>query len=389
MALDVERLRADTPGCANLVHFNNAGGSLVPRPVHAAIVAHLEREMMDGVYAAARVAEEDILDTYQQCAALVGAEPSEIALVDSATRAWSMAFAAVELGPGDRVLASRSEYASNYLSFLHLQRTLGFEIQTIPADEHGQIDLAALQTALEDRHVRLVALTHVPTNSGMVQPAGAVGELTRARGVPLLLDACQSVGQVDLRSVHWDLLSATSRKYLRGPRGAGFLAIRSAWLDRLSPAMIDLGGATWTGPDSYALAPGAKRFELWERSIATVLGLRSAVRYALDLGIEPLETRIAGLASLLRARLAETAGVTLHDRGTRRCGLVTFTIEGVPSEVIRDRLATKRVNVSVSSASSTLLDMQDRGLETVIRASVHAYNTEAEIDRFVSLLTWG
>lgn len=389
MALDVERLRADTPGCANLVHFNNAGGSLVPRPVHAAIVAHLEREMMDGVYAAARAAEEDLHDTYTQCAALVGAEPSEIALTDSATRAWALAFAAVELGPGDRVLASRSEYASNWLAFLHLQRTLGFEIEPIPADEDGQIDLGALQTALEDRHVRLVALTHVPTNSGMIQPAEQVGQLTRARGVPLLLDACQSAGQVDLRSIQWDLLSATGRKYLRGPRGTGFLAVRSAWLDRLTPAMIDLHGARWTGLDSYALAPDARRFELWERSVANVLGLRTAIRYALQLGIEPLEARIAGLAGILRARLQEIPGVTIQDRGTRRCGLVTFTVEGVPPTLLRDRLASERINVSVSAASSTLLDMEDRGLDQVVRASVHAYNTEAEVDRFVSLITWG
>ncbi len=223
----------------------------------------------------------------------------------------------------------------------------------------------------------------------MIQPAAAVGELTRARGVPLLLDACQSVGQVDLRSVQWDLLSATGRKYLRGPRGTGFLAVRSAWLDHLTPPMIDLSGAHWIGPDHYELVPGARRFELWERSVASVLGLRTAVRYALELGIEPLEARIAGLAGILRARLEEIPGVTIQDRGARRCGLVTFTVDGVPAEMLRDRLATERINVSVSSAEATLLDMVDRGLDQVVRASVHAYNTEAEVDRLVSLITWG
>ena len=328
-------------------------------------------------------------DTYVRCAELVGCEADEIAMTDSATRAWAMAFAAVDLGPGDQVLTSRSEYASNFLGMLHLQRTRGFEIVAVGPDASGQLDLAAFESALGERHVRLVALTHVPTNSGLVQPAAEVGRLCRARGVPLLLDACQSAGQVDLRQVPWDLLAVTGRKYLRGPRGTGFLGVRRAWLDRIDPPMIDLHGAWWTGEDSYQLRDDAKRFELFERSVAGMLGLRAAVTYALDLGLDALEARISMLAALLRARLAEIDGVTVQDRGHRRCGIVTFTVDGLHPDALRDRLEAARINVSVSARSSTLLDMEDRGLAHVVRASPHAYNTEAEIERFTSIITWG
>lgn len=380
--LDIEKLRHDTPACEAVLHLNHAGSSLPPRPVLEAIREHIAREERWGGYRAAHAVRDRIANVYADIGTLVGAARDEIALVDSATRAWQLAFSAVSFRDGDRIICSRTEYASNHLAFLQLRERVDVEIIAVPAATSGAIDLERFASEL-DQGAALVALTHVPTNSGLVQPAGAVGELCRAADVPLLLDACQSAGQVDLRTVAWDMIAVTGRKYLRGPRGTGFLGIRREWLDRLNHPLMDLHGATWTGPHRYEPRADARRFELWERNYADVLGLGAAVRYALDCGVEELESRIRALATALRERLRGVDGVTVRDIGPVRCGIVTFTVDGAEPDTLKAKLETRNVHVNVSRRSSTLLDMTDRGLDAVVRASVHALNTEAELDEFI------
>jgi selenocysteine lyase/cysteine desulfurase len=285
------------------------------------------------------------------------------------------------------VLTARAEYASNYLSLLQAQRFLGIEIGVIPSDDAGALDADALADLLDDR-VRLVAITHVPTHGGLVNPAAAVGRVCRAAGVPFLLDACQSVGQlpVDVDEIGCDALSATGRKYLRGPRGTGFLYVRRSVAEAIEPVGADLVGATWTAPDAYALAPGARRFAQYEGPYAAQLGLGAALRYLQDLGIRDVADRIGALAASLRERLAAVPGVRVTDSGHERCGIVTCTVDGRSPTELRDALRAQRINVSVSAAGSTLLDMSARGLTEVLRASVHAYNTDAELDRFTAAL---
>lgn len=378
----VARLRDDTPGCDFVLHLDHAGSSLPPEPVLQAMVGHLALEARIGGYRAAASQAEALDATHGLLASLVGAEADEIALVDSATRAWQLLLVALDLQPGDRVLCTRAEYASNHLAFLQLAERRGIEVVPIDGDDDGAIDLPSLEREL-GRGAALVSLTHVPTQGGLVHPAHAVGALTRAAGVPLLLDACQSLGQVDLRTVPWDLLSATGRKYLRGPRGTGFLAVRRAWLDRLAPPLADLHGATWEAPDRYRLRAGAQRFELWERSVAGQLGLAAAARYALDHDPAWLEARIATQGEALRQRLRAVAGCTVHDRGRHRCGIVTFTVAGVRSEALKRALWRQDIHTSVSAPASSRLDFTDRGLPPLLRASVHALTTDDELDRFV------
>jgi len=384
-ALDIAKLRADTPGCNTVLHLDHAGSSLPPRQVVDTVIAHLEEEARVGGYRAAFEAHDRVSQVYADVASLIGADANEVALVDSATRAWQLAFAALPLKDGDRILCSRTEYASNHLAFLQLRERVDVTIVPIPPDGSGGIDLDRVAAELREG-AALMALTHVPTNGGLVHPAHEVGALCRAAGVPLLLDACQSAGQVDLRDVPWDMISASGRKYLRGPRGTGFLGIRRTWLDRVDRPWMDLHGATWTGPDSYTARNDASRFELWERSYADVLGLGAAVRYALDCGMQALEARIASIAEGLRDRLRAQVGMTVHDRGAVRCGLVTFSREGSDPLQLKSALRQRDVHVTVSRRPSTLLDMTDRGLEAVVRASVHALTTEAELDAFMEHL---
>jgi selenocysteine lyase/cysteine desulfurase len=293
-----------------------------------------------------------------------------------------MAFYGLGLGPGDRVLTGNDEYASNVLAFLHV----GAEVVVVPDDESGQIDVAALERLIDDR-VKLIAVTHVPTNGGLVNPAAAIGRVARAAGIPFLLDACQSVGQLplDVEALQCDMLSATGRKYLRGPRGTGFLYVRRTMLERLHPPMIDLHAATWTAPYRYELRPGARRFENWESYVAGRIGLGVAVDYARALGIEAIAARVTGLAETLRARLGEIPGVAVRDLGRTRCGIVSFTAGDNP-EGLRRALRARGINTSVSARASTRFDMDRRGLDRINRASVHFYYTEDEIDRFCKIL---
>jgi cysteine desulfurase/selenocysteine lyase len=387
MTFDLERARAETPGCARVLHFNNAGAALMPQPVIDAVIAHLEREARSGGYEAAEAAHDAVEHVYDTAAALINCHRDEIAIVENATRAWDMAFYSLPLSAGDRILTAMAEYASNYIAYLQVAARTGAVVEAIPNDETGQLSVDALRRMMDDR-VKLIAITHVPTNGGLVNPAAAVGRLARAAGIPYLLDACQSVGQlpVDVEEIGCDMLSATGRKYLRGPRGTGFLYVRRTMLERLEPPFLDLHAATWTARDRYEMRPDARRFENWETNYATKIGLGVAIDYARDVGIETTWARIQSLGALLRGRLGEMPGVVVRDIGAEQCGIVTFTIAGHEPARLVAALLARGVNVSSTTVYGTRLDMDARNLTEMVRASVHYYNSEEEIERFCTIL---
>jgi cysteine desulfurase / selenocysteine lyase len=297
-----------------------------------------------------------------------------------------MAFYSIPLGPGDRILTAMAEYASNYIAFLQVARKTGAKVEPVPNDEHGQLSIEVLREMVDER-VRLIAITHVPTNGGLVNPAAEVGEVAREAGVLYLLDACQSIGQVplDVGTIGCDMLSATGRKYLRGPRGTGFLYVRRDVLEDLEPPFLDLHAAEWTGKESFEIRGDARRFENWETNFAGKVGLGVAVDYALGWGLEAIWERVRTLAEGLRSRLDDLPGVEVRDLGAERCGIVTFSAEG-HAEDVSQRLSAEGINTSVAPPSSTLLDTENRSLGPLVRASVHYYNTEEEVSRFCETL---
>lgn len=386
--IDVAALRADTPGCTEVTHLNNAGSALPPRVVTDTMVEHLRREEMLGGYEAHAQARDRVAGVYASVGELVRAPIERIALVESATVAWDRGLQAIAfsepLGAGDRMLVSGSEYASNVLPLMQLARRTGARVEVIPDGEDGTVDVEALGHML-DEDVRIVSVNHAPSQNGLVNDVVAIGDMLRMHGSPAwyLVDACQSVGQlpVDMARIGCDVLSATGRKFLRGPRATGFLIVSQRMLDDLEPFPLDLHGATWTAPHDYVVADGAARFESWEKAYAALLGMGAAIDYALNCGIDALAERIGALATRLRTGLAEIPGVIVRDRGSVMSGIVTIRVDD-PAGVVAG-LRARGINTSLSTPDYSQIDFGRDQAIGLVRISPHAYNTEEEIDQLL------
>jgi len=365
------------------MHFNNAGASLMPQPVVDAVVNHLRLEASIGGYEAKNRELEAVEHVYDAAARLINCTPHEIAFIENATRAWDMAFYAIPFKAGDRILTAKAEYSSNYIAYLQVAQRTGAVVEAIPNDEHGQLSVAALRDMIDER-VKLISITHVPTQGGLVNPAAEVGAVARDAGILYLLDACQSVGQmpIDVQKIGCDMLSTTGRKYLRGPRGTGLLYVKRELIEQLEPPFLDLHAATWVADDRYEIRTDARRFENWEMYYAGKVGLGVAIDYALRWNVETTWTRIKTLAQQLRSQLLALGFVTIHDLGVERCGIVTFNIGGIPADEVQRKLLEMGINVSVSLEESGRLDLAERKIPQLVRASVHYYNSEEEIERF-------
>ncbi|MBS0373807.1 MAG: aminotransferase class V-fold PLP-dependent enzyme [Proteobacteria bacterium] len=390
--LDDPRLAAwrdDTPGVANRVHLNNAGAALPPRPVVRAVVAHLEREAAIGGYEAADEAAGQVHDAYAAVAALLGAEPRNIAMVENATVGFNQALAAFDFQPGDEIVTSRNDYISNQLAYLSLSRRLGVVVRRAADLPEGGVDPESVRELLQSRRARLLAITWIPTNSGLVQPVEALGALAAAAGVPYLIDACQAVGQmpIDVRRLRCDFLSATARKFLRGPRGIGFLYVSDEALARdMYPLHLDMRGGHWRLADEFELAPDARRFENWEFAYALVLGLGAAARYASTIGLGEIERRARALAARLRHGLGDLPGVRLLDHGRELAAIVTAEVPGWHAPELVQALRARGVNTSAAMREYAVIDMDGKRAATALRLSPTYYNTTDELDAALQAL---
>lgn len=385
--IDIAAARADTPGCAAVAHFNNAGASLPPRPVTEAVIAQLRLEERIGGYEAALAVADRVEAVYGSAAALIGASPAELAVVESASRAWDLAFYGFRPAAGDRVLVDRARYPGHAIAMLQLAQRSGAVVELVDNDPSGQLDLADLERRLT-AGVKLVALTYIPTDSGLVNPIPGAGALCRAAGVPLLVDACQAVGQlaIDVDELGCDMLTATGRKYLRGPRGTGFLYVRRERWDDIEPLSLDMFGASWDTPDTYRLRDDARRFESFERSIATMLGLGAALDHALALGPAAIERRVRSVADELRSRLAAVDGVALDRVGIHQCGIITFTVGELDSADVQRTLAAGGVNTSITRPLPAATAAGGTTPRPRVRASVHYYNDEQDLDTLIGAI---
>jgi len=384
---DIKRARKETVACNEIIHFNNAGASLMPIPVSEALHSYLQSEEHIGGYETEALYSESLNRVYSSAAKLLNCTADEIAYVENATRAWDLAFYSFKFKSGDKILTTLAEYGSNVVAYIQQAKRFGVEVVFVPNDEYGQIDIRALATLIDDK-VKLISITHIPTGGGLVNPAKEVGRIAKAAGIPFILDSCQSVGHIpiDVEEIGCDVLCVTGRKYLRGPRGTGLLYVRKALLEELEPPVLDQHAAVLLSPTEYKIRADAKRFENWEQYFAGKFALGKAIDYSLSWGLDSIKHRVYGLADALRRRLSSIDGITLTDEGVEKCGIVTFVSKYMEPADIKTSLATHKINVSTSKGSGSLVSFQERGLTEVVRASVHYFNTEEEIDYLTEVL---
>ncbi|HSJ06570.1 MAG TPA: aminotransferase class V-fold PLP-dependent enzyme [Longimicrobiales bacterium] len=384
MSFDPGQWRADTAAAsAGRIHLNNAGAALMPRPVVDAVTAHLELEVRVGGYEAADSARADIEAAYEHVGRLVGAGARNIAVVENATAAFAQALSAFDLEQGDVILTTRNDYISNQLALLSLARRRGVRVVRAEDRPEGGVDPESVRRLLAAERPRLATATWVPTNSGLVQPVAEVGALCADAGVPYIVDACQAVGQieVDVEALQCDFLCATARKFLRGPRGVGFLYVSDAMLDGgRAPLWVDMRGARWTHADAYDLADSARRFENWEFAYALVLGMGAAARYALEVGVGPAGAYAADLARRVRDGVAGMAGARVLDRGPALSAIATVAFDGHDAGTIVERLREQAINTSATYREYAVLDMDDKRAASAVRISPHYYNTVRDVD---------
>lgn len=381
--MDLKKLRQDTPAAENGIYLNNAGCSLMPKPVIDAVQDYFSLEARLGGYPAMAQDAAAHEAVYGSIAKLIGAKPHEIALMGSNTLAWDCVFYGLPLGEGDRILTSRSEYGANYVAFLQMQKRTGCVIDVIPCGNSGATDPVALEQMIDDR-VKLIAINWIPTNGGLMNPAAEIGRVARAHGIPYLLDACQAVGQVpvDVQELGCDYLTAAGRKWLRGPKGSGFLYVREERLADGSPepAILDDIGAPWSKPDNYEMRADARRFETHEHAPALRLGLGAAAEYALAIGIDKIRKHVRGVAEGIRKELASVPGITVQDLGTEHAGLVTFSHDSKPTAEITAALLNGNITVKTIPRAGALMDTLARDIPELVRVSAHYYNSEDEIE---------
>src|SRR6266851_1068997 len=385
----LKQWREETPGCVNHIHLNNASAGLMPRSVLDAIVSHLNREANLGGYESADDAEAAVSEAYAHISKLLGTQPRNVAVVENSTVAFFQALAAFDFKPGDVIVTSRNDYISNQLAYLSLARRHGVEVRRAADLASGGADPQSVQDLLRDPRVRLLAVTWVPTNSGLMQPVETLGGIAEAAGVAYLVDACQAVGQIplDVAKLRCDFLSATARKFLRGPRGTGFLYVSDRALQRGDfPLYIDMRGADWVSADSFAPAPDARRFENWEFAYSLVLGLGEAARYALEVGVERGGGRARQLAAELRDKLKAVPGVRVLDRGDHLAAIVTIEVAGWDATELSKLLRIRGINTSASIRAYAVIDMDEKQAASALRLSPDYYNTEAELAAAVGAL---
>ncbi|MDP4215745.1 MAG: aminotransferase class V-fold PLP-dependent enzyme [Bacteroidota bacterium] len=377
---EIQRLRSETRGTTGRIHFNNAGASLPPDVVVEAVVKYLNEEALHGGYEVEARYKEALENVYALIARLIGSGTDEVCVVENASTAWGIAFHGVDLHPGDVVITSEMEYVTNIIGFLNAREQHGIEVKVIPNDERNNFSLPALERAICPR-TRLIAVTHIASTTGGMIPIAEIGQIARKHGVLYLVDACQTAGQVpiDVNEVGCDMLSATGRKFLRAPRGTGFLYVRKEVQDRLRLLFMDGHSIASISQEGFQARSDARRFELYEKNRGVMLGLGAAIDYALQVGVGRIWRRVEELAGSMRRQLRKVGGVVVHDQGEQLCGIVTFSVNGMDATAVKSALAERRINVSVGNAHSTLYFMDKHHLTSVVRASVHYYNTEEEI----------
>ena len=389
--MNIQSFRDDTPGVQHHIHLNSAGASFPPIPVIETVREYLQEEALHGGYETAAARSKDIKGFYHSCAKMLNTKSSNVEFMSSgATEAYNKALSSIPFENGDVILTTDDDYSSNQIAFLFLAKTKGVKIVRAKKLIQGGVDVNSVEELIKKHRPKLVAVTHVPTNSGLVQDVQSIGRLCKEHNIWYLVDGCQSAGQMplDVEKIGCDFLSATYRKWLRGPRGAGFLFVSDKALNAgLEPVFPDLSGARWTAPNEYKSSQKALRFGYFEKNYALLVGSKAAMDYAMNIGLDHIETRIKELANYTRQQLTSLPGWEVLDLGTNKCGIVTAHHETKRPSHFSKILKAANINAGFARTSNAVIDFTEKGVDWAMRVSPHYYNTKEEVDALLEALT--
>lgn len=386
--MNIELIRKETAGCSDKIFLNNAGSSLMPEIVVNTMIDYIKQEEEFGGYVIMNRDQELINQFYEETAKLLNCKSSNIAFATSSTDAYAKALSSIPFKEGDCIITTIDDYISNQIAFISLQKRFNIDVIRVKNLQDHEIDLEDLEILIKKHHPKLIAVTHIPTNSGLIQNVEGVGAVCKKYDILYLVDACQSVGQlkVDVQKIGCDFLTATGRKFMRGPRGTGFLYVSDKVLDqKLAPLFLDMRGAGWTEFDDYEIFQTARRFEHWEISYSSLRGLTEAVKYANTIGPENIEGYNRKLAEAFRTGL-KNKGYKILDEGKHLGSIVTFCDMNNDIEKIQKVLSQNRVYFSISNKSSALIDFTNKNVTVAIRLSPHYFNTHEEQEAVTNLL---
>ncbi len=388
--LDINQIRSETPACNDKLFFNSAGSSLMPTPVSQIVHEYLHKEEALGGYYVSDSHEDVLKGFYAEAAKLLHCSPAEIAYTHDATESFSRALSSIPFQQGDCIVTSSLDYTSNQIQYLSLQKRFGIHIHRIGLTMQGNLNITEAEELIKQHRPRLVAVTHIPTNTGTIQDVAAIGKIcAQYEDVHYLIDACQSVGMidVDVNELNCDFLSGTGRKFLRGPRGTGFLYVANRVLQtEMSPLFVDGRSAIWNAVNDYDLSPTARRFETWEASYAGKMGLMAAFQYANNLGIASIQQYNIELVQDLRNRLQSVSAIEMYDRGSHLSNIITIRKKDKSLAEMEKVLSDASVFYSVSTTEWGLIDFAEKGVDWVIRISPHYFNTTEELDVLCKIL---
>lgn len=390
MDFSINQIRQNTPGCLDKIFINSAGSSLMSKEVVQISKDYMDMEADIGGYDVMANHYEDFNLFYLEASKLINANPRNMAFAISATDAYSKVLYSFKWTEKDVILTTKDDYVSNIISFIHINRRFGSQIKFVDCLDSGDLDYEDLARKLEQYKPTIFALTHIPTSAGTIHDAEKAGEICANFDTYYLLDACQSIGQldVDVRKIKCDFLTVTGRKFLKAPRGTGFLYVANHILDTdMGPLCIDLAGSTWDSETSFKFGSEAKRFEFWEKNYSNFLGLTQAIREINEIGIEKIAAYNKMLSGYFRNELEQVDGLKIYDHGSLKGNIITWKIPGLKQSEISKLFHERRVIFSFSSNTSALYDLNKKGEEWLVRFSPHFFNTTEEADQVGEILS--
>jgi cysteine desulfurase / selenocysteine lyase len=386
--IDILKVRKDTLFCENKIFLSSAGCSLPPKSMFEKMHTYNKLEEEYGGYPVEAFQSTERNSFYSEMATLLNCRAENISFQYSATEGFSRALSAIPFQKNEVILTTDDDYISNYMAFISLRKRIGIKIVRCKNTGLGELDLIDFENKLVNEKPALVAITHVPTNSGLVQPVAEVGALCKKHDTLYLLDSCQAVGQlvVDVQEIGCDFLNGTGRKFLRGPRTSGFLYVSDKALNMgLEPLYIDRRGAEWTDDEEYTSVDTALRFEPKEVGVE-IIGLAEAINYCNNIGIKNIENYNNIIVKKLRENLLQIPNIQLLDKGSVVSAIVTFTVKNKSLEYVENLLKSNEIYYSVSYKNYALIDFYKKNVDWAIRFSPHYFNTIDEMDEVSAIL---